>query len=448
MRILLLSPLLADYYHFHYQSSLKALLHASVLRTISHKSLALEAVAAVTPKEHQVIIRKVPYDKVRYDEPCDIVGIHCVTGDAPFAYVIADTFRARGVPVVLGGYHPSALPEEAKQHADSVVIGEAEVSWPLLLQDFQQGRLKPFYRQEKPVMGEQIPTPVQNNSKDFSPAVQAARGCPYQCEFCSETIINARKLYRPRPVQTVVEEIQALPGSTFIFHDPSLTINPEYSKQLFSEMAGLKKHFFCNGNADTLGSDEELLELAHIAGCLGWLIGFESLSQEALESVKKKTNQVENYTLAIEKVHEHAMMVCGTFLFGFDTDTPDVFDRTKKFVETSHIDVPDALILTPFPGTPLFHQLVSEGRILTKDWAIYDHKHVVFQPKHMTPEELLTRTYRLYKDFYTVKNIFKRIVTSLNLDYYAFRCVLFSSLTMRNVEFNIATRLEKPQDLP
>jgi len=141
-------------------------------------------------------------------------------------------------------------------------------------------------------------------------------------------------------------------------------------------------------------------------------------------------------------------MVCGTFLFGFDTDTPDVFDRTKKFVETSHIDVPDALILTPFPGTPLFHQLVREGRILTKDWSKYDHKHVVFQPKHMTPEELLTRTFRLYKDFYTVKNIFKRIVTSIDLDYYAFRCVLFSSLTMRNVEFNIATRLEKPQDLP
>ncbi len=437
MKILLLSPLITDQYHEHYQSKIKAFLHATVLRTSFHKSLGLEMLAAVTPKEHEVVIKKTAYKNIRFDEKFDLVGIHCVTGDSPFAYKIADEYRHRGIPVVLGGYHPSALPEEAKQHADAVVIGEAEENWPLLLKDFQNGQLKPFYTQQEPIAGAKIPSQIQMEYTDFFPAIQATRGCPYQCEFCSETIINCRKIFRPRPIHNVIEEIKSLPRKSFIFHDPSLTIDLGYSKELFREMIGLQKHFFCNGNADNLGKDDELLDLARQAGCLGWLIGFESISPASLESVKKNTNKVEHYQKAVEKVHDHQMMVCGTFVFGFDGDTLEVFQETKEFVEESGIDVPDALILTPFPGTPLYNRLDGEGRILTKEWSKYDHKHVVFQPKQMSPEQLLNNTYRLYKEFFSLRNMLKRTIKSINLDYYAFQCVLLSSLTMSTVEMNI-----------
>ena len=441
MKILLFSPLITDQYHIHYKNKLKAFLHSTVLRATYHKSLALEMLSAVTPKEHEVVIKKTNYDNAVLDEKYDLVGIHCVTGDSPFAYKVADRFRDCGVTVFLGGYHPSALPEEAKQHADAVVIGEAEETWPLLLKDFENGKLKSFYKQTNPIDGEKIPSQIETNHKDFFPAIQASRGCPYQCEFCSETIINCRKIFRPRPIKNVIEEIKLLPGKSFIFHDPSLTIDPEYAKNLFKKMMGLNKHFFCNGNVDTLCKDDKLLILARQAGCLGWLVGFESISKESLDSVKKKTNKIENYSNAVEKIHDNHMMVCGTFVFGFDGDTIDVFRKTKEFVEESGIDVPDALILTPFPGTPLYNRLEKEKRILTKDWTRYDHKHVVFQPKNMTPEELLENTYNLYKEFFTIGNSIKRTIKSINLDYYAFKCVLFSSLTMRNVEMNVDVKI-------
>ncbi|RLF59631.1 MAG: B12-binding domain-containing radical SAM protein [Thermoplasmata archaeon] len=437
LKILLCSPLTLDKYYAGYSSKLKALLHKIFVKTSYHKSLSLEMLSAVTPPQHEVTILNTTYKNIDFSGDYDLVGIHCFTCTAPLAYKVADEFRKRGITVVLGGYHPSALPEEAKQHADAVVIGEAEEIWPRLLKDFEKGRLKPFYRQKKPVDPAHIPSQKFSSSKDFHPAVQATRGCPYQCEFCSQTIINSKKIFRARPIENVVEEIRSIPGNFFIFHDASLTIDPNYTKRLFKELIGVNKYFFCNGNVDVLSKDEELLHLAKEAGCVGWLVGFESLSQASLESVGKKTNKIDNYIKAVEKIHDHRMMVCGTFVFGFDGDTIEVFDRTREFVEISGIDVPDALILTPFPGTPLFKRLEREGRILTRDWSKYDHKHVVFKPKHMTPEELLSNTRELYEEFFSMWNMSKRIIKSIKLGYRPFISVLFSSLTMAATEMGV-----------
>ena len=437
MKILLCSPLILDQYHGGYDNKIKAFFHNIFHKTSYSNSLALDMVAAVTPSEHEVEFLKTSIKNIDFDKDYDLVGIHCVTGDSPLAYKVADKFRQRNVKVVLGGYHPSALPEEAKKHADSVVIGEAEEIWPQLLNDFENGQMKSFYHQKTPIDAAKIPTQEFLHPESFSPSIQASRGCPYQCDFCSETIINSKKIFRPRPIDKVIDEIKSAPGKLFIFHDASLTIDPEFTKNLFREMIGLNKLFFCNGNADTLGEDDELLQLAKKAGCIGWLIGFESVSQESLKSVGKKTNKVENYIEAVKGIHDHQMMLCGTFVFGFDYDTKDVFSRTKEFVESSGIDVPDALILTPFPGTPLFNRLEKEGRILTRDWSRYDHKHVVFQPKHMTPEELLNNTRNLYKEFFSIRNMSKRILKSFKLGYHPFMSVFLPSLTMATVEMNV-----------
>lgn len=441
MNILLCSPLILDHFHSAYDSKIKAFFHKNILKTSYHKSLSLEMLAAVTPSEYNVKILKTNYRNINFDEEFDLVGIHCVTGDSFLAYRVADEFRKRNVTVVLGGYHPSALPEEAKQHADSVVIGEAEKTWPELLKDFKNGDLKSFYSQKEMVYPNDIPSQKFSSGEDFFPAVQASRGCPYQCEFCSETIINSRKIFRPRPIEKVIQEIKSIPGNFFIFHDPSLTIDTNFTKKLFNEMIGLNKRFFCNGNADTLSKDEELLRIAKKAGCVGWLIGFESISKESLKSVGKKTNKIDNYVEAIENIHNHHMMVCGTFVFGFDGDTIDTFNKTKEFVKNSGIDVPDALILTPFPGTPLFKRLEKEGRIITKDWPKYDHKHVVFQPKNMSPITLLENTKKLYKEFFSIKNMSKRILKSIKLGYHPFMTVFLPSLTMATVEMNVDIKL-------
>ncbi|HID26053.1 MAG TPA: B12-binding domain-containing radical SAM protein [Thermoplasmata archaeon] len=325
---------------------------------------------------------------------------------------LENEFRKRGVFVVLGGWHPSALPEEAKQHADSVVIGEAEETWPQLLKDLENKKTKPFYIPTRPVDPKLIPFPFNVYPDGPILGVQATRGCPFGCEFCAITNMRFRNVFRMRAVEDVVEEIKTLPGKTFNFHDNSLTINPTYTKQLLREMKGLDKKFYAFGNINVLGSDEELLKLASEAGCVGWLIGFESMSQESLDIVGKKTNVVQTYLDSVSKIHDYGMIILGSFVFGFDGDKKEVFDLTDDFVRKSEIDVPDAMILTPYPGTPLYDKLEREGRILTKNWSKYNFEHVVFKPKHMTPDELLENTKGLYRKWHGTPHFMKRVIKS------------------------------------
>jgi radical SAM superfamily enzyme YgiQ (UPF0313 family) len=401
----------------------------------SCKSLTFPVLAALTPAEHSIELIEGAYDDINYDKKYDLVCISSITPFADVAYDIADEFRKRGVTVVLGGYHPSALPEEAKQHADSIVVGEADESWPLLLKDLENGKLKPFYIIQRPVPSEIIPSPRNDiYPKGAKVIAQATRGCPNGCNFCSITNTKFRNVFRKRPVDAVIEDIKNIPNETFFICDNSMTTNPVFSKQIFEGIKGLGKKFIAYGNICELGKDDEFLRLAREAGCMGWMSGFESVSQESLNCVSKKINKVKDYLSSIERVHDYNMFIIGTFVFGFDNDTRDIFDQTDEFVRKSEIDVPFFHILTPYPGTPLYEQLEREGRILTKDWVRYRTiKNVIFQPKHMTPEELLINTIKLRRKNYSTMRCLKRIIRSINFGYYP-----FLETTVANINFKIS----------
>ncbi|RLF43316.1 MAG: B12-binding domain-containing radical SAM protein [Thermoplasmata archaeon] len=406
MRILLVEPKL-EHGIVTYKDRLKPV---SII--YGNPSLTLPMVAAVTPREHEVKIVNENYEKLKITDEWDLVGISVLTITAYRAYEIADRFRELGVKVVLGGYHVSALPEEAKQHADAVVIGEAENLWPKLLEDFKKGKLKEVYSSEEKPDLSKIPHPRRDLYYNFlSGAIQTTRGCPVGCEFCPTSQLLGKKV-RKRPIKDVIEELKSIPNKVVIFRDASLTLDIDYSKALFRAMRGLGKKWIANGNINVLGRDEEFLRLAKESGCIQWFVGFESISKEALRKIHKLTNvnAVEKYGEYVRRIQKHGMAVVGGIIFGFDEDTPDVFENTYKAVEEWQVDGIEFNILTPYPGTAIYYRFEREGRILTKDWSKYSQAHVVFKPKRMTPEELLEGYRWITRKFYSLDKVLKRIL--------------------------------------
>jgi len=403
----------------------KTLLTAfAILPTLQARELA-----AITPKNHKVSVVNERYSKIDYDITYDVVLINFVTSTAPRAYIIADTFRKKGIPVVLSGFHASGLPEEAKQHADSVLIGRNEYAWLTVLQDIERKKLQPFYH-APPYNNSLILPPTNISLPGFvmTGALEATRGCPYHCEFCPETNIPGGASFYKRSIPEVIAEIKTIPQKTLMFYDTSLTIDPVYTKELFKKMKGLHKKFFCNGNVDVLAHNTELVRLSKEAGCTAWLIGFESICQNTIDDVGKTTNIVEEYAEAIHNIHSNHMAVIGDFIFGFDTDTSDVFEKTLRVIKNLEIDVADFSILTPFPGTHLFNKLESQRRILIKDWKFYNMGHAVFTPTHMTPEELEEGVRKIFNEFYGFAFSIKRITRSLRWGVYPFFVIFARNL--------------------
>jgi radical SAM superfamily enzyme YgiQ (UPF0313 family) len=406
---------------------------------VSPQPKVFQLLSALTPKEHSIeIIQTINPNEIDYDVDYDLIGISCLTCYANIAYDISKEFRRRGKTVVLGGYHPTALPDEAKQHSNSVVIGEVEEVWNLLLKDMENSKLKPFYKSEKPVDLCKVPFKENIESMEKNFEIFATRGCPHGCEYCAITNSYLGNIFRKRPVDVVIEEIEMHVDNQFIFHDASLTIDLDYSKQLFTRLKDLNKIFFASGNINTLGKDEEFLKLARDAGCFAWFIGFESINQESLDSINKNTNRVEDYKKAIKKIRDYGIAVFGSFMFGFDQDDKTIFDSTYEFIKSSDIDILYFHKLTPFPGTPIYRKLESENRILTKDWSKYDLDHIVFQPKQMTPEELLDGVHNLHTQFYSTKNSFNRMIKSAKLGFSN-----FTKVSMSNYAIWRGTRLDK-----
>ena len=389
MRILLIEPHEGAKQTFQYRFGL-------------FRSLSLEQIAALTPPEHDVTILNTKIQTIDYARTYDLVGLSLMTPTANRGYAIADTFRARGVPVVLGGWHPSALPQEAKTHADAVVIGEAELVWGLLLKDLQQGTLKPYYQADRLATGDEIPAPRRIGLRSYVPAsIQATRGCPTHCWFCCQHVIEGLQ-FRPRRINAVIDEITTIPDKMLHFVDSSLTINPIYSKDLFRAMKPLGKKFQCYGNINMLAKDDDLLRFAADAGCIRWFVGIESIFQETIDSMKKGTN----------KVKEHGMMITGLFMFGFDTETPDVFDKTYQTICQWDLDCAQFNILTPYPGTNVYEEYERQGRILNKDWSKYDVEHVVFLPKHMSKMDVLQGIRRTASRYLSIPNTMRRCINT------------------------------------
>jgi radical SAM superfamily enzyme YgiQ (UPF0313 family) len=398
---------------------------------------AFKALTNVTPKEHSIDIIDERIDSIDYDEDYDLIGISVMTNQAPKAYQISDKFRKKGRKVVLGGWHPSALPEESKQHADSIVIGEGEELWPQILKDMENGKLKQIYRQEKPIDLSLIPAVgngrIKQKGINSAVAIEATRGCPHGCNFCAITHSPGRRIFRVKPIENVIEEINSISQKYLLFSDSSLTINTNYTKQLFKNMKDLNKKFFAYGNANVLLKDEELLKLAQEAGCISWTIGFDSVSQESLDAIGKRTNVADQYISVVNKIHDYGMNVEGSFMFGFDTDTPDIFDSTLDFICKSEIDKGEFHILTPFPGTPLFDELEKENRILIKDWSKYNGKNVVYRPNHLTSEDLMNGIQKMYNGFYNPSNILRMLGRNVNKGF--FPLITIASISFQGFMF-------------
>jgi radical SAM superfamily enzyme YgiQ (UPF0313 family) len=373
--------------------------------------LSLPSLAALTPPDWHVRIHDTRVDPVDYDRKTDLVGITAFTAEVPSAYSIADAFRKRGVPVVMGGVHASALPEEALEHADAVVIGEAEPVWERVLRDREAGNLQRIYRAETFCDMRKMPIPRRDllNRELYVSGfntLQATRGCPFDCEYCAVTGVFGRT-FRTRPVSEVIDEIRAFDTRDFFFVDDNICGKPEYAKELFRALIPLKKSWGSQTSI-TFARDDELLRLYARSGGKYAFIGFETIAEESLAGINKRWNKADSYGTAIQRIHDAGINILGSFIFGLDEDDGAVFRRTLDFIMKHRIDAAQYHILTPFPGTRLYRKLESEGRIIDRDWAKYHTSEVVFRPVKMTPEELETGFYRIFRETYAWRNVFKR----------------------------------------
>jgi len=402
LKIRLIDPVYEHPYISHSQK---------VIKNIWFAHLTLTTLAALTPPDIDVKITDENVEPIDFEEEVDLVGVTGMMMHAPRAYQIAEEFRQRGIPVVMGGPHASSLPLEAKEHVDSVVIGEAENLWGGLIEDFKNGRLKPYYKAEGFCSMEKLPFPrldlLRKDEYMTVNCVQTTRGCPHQCDFCHVTHFFG-KTYRCRPVDEVIEEVKRLKGDFLVFIDDNIAGNRRYAKELFTRLKPLKKKWASQASM-TLTRDPELLKLAAESGCVSLFIGVESLSAENLKDVNKAFNQVNQIEEAMKAVHDHDIMIVAGLIFGLDHDDEGVFERTLHFCEKNRIELPSFFLLTPLPGTPLFERMESEGRLLHKDWAQYNGATVVFKPRLMTEETLQRGFNWACKEAYSWGSIFKRV---------------------------------------
>jgi len=379
-------------------------------------NLALPILAALSPPDVHISFTDdllTPIHLEKGLKETDLVGITVMTKTALRAYRIADAYRKRGIPVVLGGIHPTALPEEAKGHADAVVIGEAERIWPQLIEDVRAGHLKEYYQQEGFIDPAEIPIPRREilPRKGYFPldVVQVSRGCPFRCEFCS-----VRKFfgdtYRFRSVRDIVEEVKSLPHRLIMFNDDNIIGNPSFSKELLNALIPLNKKWI--GQASLAGLREvENIELLKKSGCIGLLIGFESLSKSNLIQSQKYQNDPSEYREIVDILHRSGINIWGSFIFGFDEDQPSIFEETVTFtIQTKIFSVVFAL-LTPYPETALYQRLKKENRLVQDEWWLLERPEESaphFVPERMSGEALREGWKKAWKEFYSLPSILKR----------------------------------------
>jgi radical SAM superfamily enzyme YgiQ (UPF0313 family) len=382
-------------------------------KSLRYQPLTLTTLAALIPPELSADVRL--YDEGIADVPpgleADLIGLTVITGTAMRAYELARKFRQRGSKVVLGGPHVTLIPEDAQPHADAIVVGYAEDSWPQLLRDFANGQLRPRYDQapeldlaDRPFARREL---LPGNRYLTNNVFEATRGCVHNCDFCVVPTAWGRKPLQ-KPVPDVVADIQQHGARKLIFVDLNLIADRDYARNLFRALISLRVQWY--GLATVLLADDpELLELAGRSGCRGLLMGLESISPQNLRQSHKGFNSPEKYAQVVRRLHENGIALQGCFVFGLDEDEPDVFLKTAEFAVEARIDLPRFAIVTPFPNTPLYKRLLAEGRILTKDWELYDGQHVVFRPAKLSVQELQEGTEAAWKHAYSFPSIARRI---------------------------------------
>ena len=411
--------------------------------------LGLTLLAALFPKNYEVKIINEVNEEVDFGVDVDLVGVTGLTCVIKRAYAIADRFRERGVKVILGGVHPSLLPEEAKDHADSVFIGEAEGMLDKVIEDFEAGKLKPFYKNREWFNLKGIPLPrrdlLSKRHRPFFKVIETSRGCPNRCEFCSVPIINGKR-YRLRPLEEVDQELSAIikrRGEYLFLSDDNVTAKEDYALGLFEifKRHGVKWMGF---TTIKVAMDERLLRKARESGCISLFIGFESLLQENLDKSSKQFVSAKELTNLVKIIQNHHIGIQGAFIFGFDGDDPGIFHRTVEFVQKNNIDLPTFSVLTPFPGTPLYNRLEREGRIFDRDWSHYDMSHAVFRPKKMTTQELQAGYLWAQKYICAPRSILKRLLRGPKHHFFHF---LMSNFVLRGAQMEVIRRVKK-EELP
>ena len=369
---------------------------------------------ALTPDHHVVEIINDVVEYIDFSRSYDLVAITAMTAQAERAYQIADAFRNKGIKVVIGGMHASALPQEAKLHADVVVIGEADNIWEQILDDCEHNRLKDFYQDIAfPDLQKLIIPKWDNMNMKIYPkrpgwklpviTAYATRGCPLGCKFCSVTKYFG-KTYRTKPVDNFIKEIDSINADYYFIVDDNITFNPDYSRELFKALS--KKNIkWMSQTSTTILKKPDLIDLAAKAGCNEFYIGVESIDTNTLSVSKKKFNKVEEYEELFQRLLKAGITPNLSFIFGFDEDTYEQFQLILEFLKKNRIYYVMFYILTPLPGTAVFEEMKNAGRIRHFNWSKYDSAHVVFQPKHFTEEQLSKCYWDAFQKFYSFKNI-------------------------------------------
>src|SRR5512133_1167183 len=373
-------------------------------------SLSLQQVAAVTPPDWEVTLVDESQDPIPSGRDFDLVGITAMTHQATRAYELADQYRREGVPVIMGGMHPTVMPEEALAHADAVLIGEAEPVLATLLDDFLAGGLQKIYR--APIaQGDELVVPWPRreilNGKRYltTQTVQASRGCPYDCSFCTVTHYFGNR-FRYRAADDILAEIRSFPKKFVIFLDDNLLGDPAKARPILEGMAEMGTRW---GSQTSLrfAEDRELLKLVARSGCIGLFVGIESVTGP-FSLLAKSSGQTPQADL-MKRVRDAGIILETSLIFGFDDHDQSIFEETLRFVEECSPSVPTFNLLTPYPGTELFQQFEREGRLLHRDWNRYNHSEVVFRPKLMTPEQLYQGWLEARREAYRWPSILSRV---------------------------------------
>ena len=374
--------------------------------------LSLLTLAALTPEEdYEIVVRDEHVEHVDQGEEADIVAMTVYVSSAHRAYKLARAYRRRGARVVLGGIHPTTMPQEAARHADAVCIGPAEGVWRRILRDFERGTLRRFYRGES--IGSAALSPparrdLMNPRAYLVPnTMVTSRGCPHCCSFCYKASFWGDNYYEARPLPQVERELDALRGRFVFFLDDNLLGSRRHARRLFSALRGRGLVWQASGSLDA-ARDPALLREAYEAGCRSVFVGSESLSPDNMLAAGKAVNVASDYAEAVRRFHDAGLMINGSFVFGFDWDGPDVFDRTVAFAVENKVDWATFHVLTPYPGTRDFERMQREGRLLHLDWRLYDTRHAVFRPRRMSALELEDGHRRSYAEFYRWGSILRR----------------------------------------
>lgn len=420
------------------------------IRSWQMEPLAPATLAGLTPRDADTEIRF--YDdrteSIPFDEKTDLVAMSVETYTAKRSYQIATEFRKRGVPVIMGGFHPTLVPAEVSEYAESIVIGEAEGLWDRVLEDFRGGRLRRMYRQP----GRSALSGLRPDRSIFAGKrylkvglVEAGRGCHFRCEFCAVQSYFKNTQTR-RPVDEIIDEIRRIRKPLIFFVDDNITSNMDQAKEFFRALIPLKIRWVSQASINA-AHDEEFLKLIKASGCQGLLIGFETLNPENLRQMGKSFNTMKGgYEKALENLRRFGIRLYVTFILGYDADNAYTFRETLAFAEKHRFYIVAFNHLTPFPGTPLYERLQREGRLLYERWWLdpdYRYGMVPFAPRGMTADQVKLRCIEARQAFYGIPSIFHR-----GLDYQVNGGGLFMWVQFFSINFLFRSEVLKRKDFP